>query len=47
MTVREIAEIAGVSTETVRAKTRELFPDKIKTRPCTIMRGTNYMSKAS
>ena len=30
MTVREIAEIAGVSTETVRAKTRELFPDKIK-----------------
>lgn len=30
MTVREIAEIAGVSTETVRIKTRELFPEKIK-----------------
>lgn len=30
MTVREIADIAGVSPETVRAKTKELFPGKIK-----------------
>ena len=30
MTTKEIAEIAGVSAETVRAKTREIFPEKIK-----------------
>jgi hypothetical protein len=28
MTVRQMAEVSGLSTETVRAKAKEMYPDK-------------------
>lgn len=42
MTIREMAEVAGVSPETVRAKAKEMYPDKFMKGKKTVFNQLDY-----